>query len=77
MAGKFAVGSGGFRRAAAPLAEAGDLDHPHPAIERHGHDIAYPQRVARRLAALAVESDMPGLDQRRGIGPRADDTRMP
>lgn len=76
-AGEIAAGNGSFRRTAAPLGEPCDLQHPHPPVERHGHHVADPQRMARRPAALAIEADMTGLNQRRGIGPRSHNARMP
>ncbi len=74
---QIAIGSGSFRRAAAPFAESRDFNNAHVAIERQGHDIADAQRMARRGEALAIQADVTGFDQRRGAAPRPHDARMP
>ena len=64
-------------RAAAALRKASDLEHPHGAVERHGHHVAGPHRAAGGVDALAVEADVTGSCQCCRGRARAHHARVP
>ena len=57
--------------------QAGNLDDPHPSVERQCHDVADAQRVARSGNATAVEPDMTGGHKSGSVSARADTARVP
>ena len=59
------------------FAKALDLEHPHRAVERQRHDVAYPYRLTGCGHAPAVEPHVTFLSERGRVGAGAHHARVP
>lgn len=64
-------------RIAAAVGKSRHLEKPDPAVERHGENVAKPDRMARSLDAPAVEPYQAAADKPGRVRPRAHHARMP